>query len=171
MRLHDIWKMFFNNNLTESINRSKVLAWVKHNPALRVNQVGGEHQHEDFSTFGIAVTVQKPGGNPKVIGWKQELDSDDLQKAIHNFKHIGSDEDDMPPADPDDAEDFMKDAAFYALCSAKEGNIVYGIAIYSMDDPRWQQSEDEEDELPPDEELFGLSHDEMDQIGNRLWGD
>jgi len=172
MRLHDMWKKFTNNYqpITESVSRDKVLAWIKHNPALQVNQVGGEHQHETFSTFGIAVTVQQGGGPPRIIGYKDALSSDELQKAIHNFKNLGVDDDELPDADPDDAEDFMKDAAFYALCSAKEGPTVYGIAIYSMDDPRWQQPEDEDDELPPDEDLFGLSKDEMDQMNRRVWG-
>lgn len=172
MRLHDMWKKFTNNHqpITESVSRDKVLAWIKHNPALRVNQVGGEHQHETFNTFGMAVTVQQGGGPPQVIGYRDALSSDELQKAINNFKTLGTD-DELPDADPDDAEDFMKDAAFYALCSAKEGPTVYGIAVYSMDDPRWQQPEDEDDELPPDEDLFGLSKDEMDQMNRRVWGD
>ena len=171
MRIRDIWEQYFHNNkpLTESIDRNKVLAWIKHNPALRVNQVGGEHQHETFSTFGIAVTVQQGNNPPQVIGYKDALSSDELQKAINDFKNLGVD-DELPDADPDDAEDFMKDAAFYALCSAKEGPTVWGVAIYSMDDPRWQQPEDEDDELPPDEDLFGLSKDEMDNISKKLWG-
>lgn len=56
----------------------------------------------------------------------------------------------------------MNDASFYILASAKDGPILYGIAIYSIDDPSFQ---DEEEPLPGDD-VFGFDAEELE----RMWG-
>jgi len=166
MKLNDISQPLFPIN--EGVDRDKVISWISHNPELRLNKVGGQYPHERYRNFSMVVSKQDiaAGRPPEVVGMRYDLESDELQRALSNFERIGHTPDE--DVDMDLADDFMNDAAFYALCSAKRGNIVFGIAIYSMDDPRFQDTDEDEDDIGmSDEELFGLSPDEMRQA----WGE
>jgi hypothetical protein len=160
-----ISKIGDNAPINESVDRDKVISWITMNPALRLNKVGGKNQHGKFRSFNMSIVmIDTRTDRQRIIGMRDNLGSDEIQRGLSQFKNIGFDHDQVD-IDPDDADDFMKDAEFYALCSAKEGPIVYGIAVSSMDDPRFQEVEDED--FGSDEELFGLSPEEM----KKLWGD
>ena len=151
------------NTIAEGVDREILAQWLDH-AGITIDSIKGKFQDIDYRRLDMVITKIEDG-ETIVIQDHHDLSPDDLHRALSFIQR----EDTNSPIESTqyETEELARDASLLITAYKIIDNVPYGLAFYSLDDPREPRYDDPDDfDGLSDSDLFG-DEDELTRMWDR----